>query len=207
MRAPAALVPVKRLDLAKTRLATTLDPAERAEVAERLFTHVLAELAATARFSLVAVVTADATVGERARALGAVVLPDPPGAGSLGGVVDAALDALAARGETSAVVVMADLPLLDAAAVGRFLDSTRAGEVLLAPDRDGSGTNLLYLPLPRRFATRFAEPGSGGLHAGAAADAGLAVGHHADAALAFDLDLAADLQSLPPALRPRRPER
>ncbi|MBC7173109.1 MAG: 2-phospho-L-lactate guanylyltransferase, partial [Polyangiaceae bacterium] len=60
MSAPAALVPVKRLDLAKTRLAERLTPEGRASVASRLFEHVLDALTGSARLSSVAVITADA---------------------------------------------------------------------------------------------------------------------------------------------------
>lgn len=196
MSAPAALVPVKRLELAKMRLAERLDREARARVAARCFAHVLACLQACDGFSRVAVITADPVVAARARARGAVVLADPPRAGSLGEVVDAGLDALAARGETSAVVVMADLPRLDVPALRAFLDATREGEALVARDAAGSGSNLLYLPLPRPFATRFAEPESGALHGEAARAAGIGLRFYSDEALSFDLDVVDDLAAV-----------
>lgn len=197
MNLPAALLPVKRLDLAKTRLAERLGADARVRLAERLFAHVLATLEETKRFSRIAVITADASVEARARARGALVFPDPPGAARLGAVVDAGLDALAALGARSAVVVMADLPRLEPSALCAFLDDAREGEALLAPDREGSGSNLLYLPLPRPFATRFAEPRSGELHEAAARAAGIPLRVHADESLAFDLDLVDDLAAIP----------
>jgi 2-phospho-L-lactate/phosphoenolpyruvate guanylyltransferase len=197
MTRPAALVPVKRLDLAKTRLADALSPETRARVAGRLFAHVLSCLEQTNRFSRIAVITADETVAERALARGAYVLADPCGAPSLGAVVDAGLDALAELGETSAVVVMSDLPRLHARALCDFLDATRRGEALLAPDRDGRGSNVLYVPLPRPFGSRFAEPRSGELHRLAATAASIPLRVHEDEFLAFDLDLVEDLDAIP----------
>ncbi len=192
-----ALVPAKGFELAKSRLADALAPEARAELAARLLGHVLAELEATSRLDAVAVITGSDDVAAFASARGALVLRDPPGARRLGPVIDHGLDALHARGATRALVVMADLPHLTAAAITRAIDAAHHDELLLVPDHEGSGTNVLHVPLPRRFPMRFAEARSGDLHRAAAAALGLALRIHHDGALALDLDSPADLRDAP----------
>lgn len=175
------LVPVKAFAAAKARLAPALDPAARAELARRMAERVLA--AATPL--PVTVVCDDAEVAAWARARGAAVV-DEPGRG-LNGAVAAGVAFLEAAGATEVVVAHADLPAArDLAAVTGF-----AG-ISLVPDRRRDGTNVVCVPAGSGF--RFAYgAGSFRRHCAEAARTGLPWRVVEEPALAWDVDLPADL--------------
>jgi 2-phospho-L-lactate guanylyltransferase len=143
----------------------------------------------------VMVVTNGDDVADLSRAKGAVVArdaADPP----LGAILDAALEDLSARGAGGALVLMSDLPLLDAADVARLVDMMRRYDVVAAPDLRGAGTNALGISPPLRMRTSFGARDSFDRHRIAALAAGLSVGIHRSAGLALDVDEPEDLARL-----------
>lgn len=175
------MVPVKAFHAAKQRLAPSLDAAARADLARRM-----AEGVVRAAGDLpVVVVCDDAGVRAWAEALGADVRWTP-GLG-LDGAVEAGVAAAAEAGADRVVVAHADLPL--ATGLGHVVGT--AG-VVLVPDRHRDGTNVVSLPAASGF--RFAYgPGSFDRHRREAARLGLAVEVRDDLALAWDVDVPADL--------------
>lgn len=175
------LVPVKAFADAKARLAPALDPAARSALARRMAERVLAAAAPLP----VAVVCDDAEVAAWARAHGAAVV-DEPGRG-LNGAVAAGVAFLEAAGAAEVVVAHADLPAArDLAAVAGFAGIT------LVPDRRHDGTNVVCVPAGSGF--RFAYgAGSFRRHRAEAARSGLAWRVVDVPALAWDVDLPADL--------------
>jgi len=90
-------------------------------------------------------------------------------------------------------VVHGDLPLLEAADCG-MLAAAAGGTVTIAPDRHGTGTNALSLPLPEAAGFDFrVGQGSYALHRKAAEALGLSVQTIIRAGLEKDIDLPADL--------------
>jgi len=190
-----ALVPAKSLERAKSRLSGSLGAVERADLARAMLEHVLSVLAASGKIDGVMVVTDGEGVAELARARGAVAVRDaasPP----LGAIVDAALAELRARGAGSALVLMADLPLLTPGDVGQLVARMAEVDVVAAPDLRGEGTNALGLAPPDRLRTSFGTRDSFDRHLRTAEAAGLALGVHRSDGLAFDVDEPADLEAL-----------
>lgn len=180
------LIPCKNLDVGKSRLSECLAPAERREFCKRLLTQTLERTVALAAPANIRVVTADPEVAAMARQYSVETLADP------GGGLNAALkDARAAILETESVsallVLPIDLPLATPDVISEFINC--AGDIVIAPDEGGTGTNLLLLRSPALKAFRFAYgPGSFAAHAAWAQADGLRIEAARDGRLAFDVD-------------------
>jgi 2-phospho-L-lactate guanylyltransferase len=184
-----ALVPARTFLTAKSRLRTH----HRAAIARALFDRVAGVVSTAPGIAGLLVCTDGVDVARAARKHGAEVLYDD-GPQLLAAVVDRGLAHLAARGAQTAVVVMADLPLLGPRHVEDLLAGLRVADVALAPDRDQLGTNALAVRLPAPLATRFGHADSFRRHLAAAIDLRvIAVRTHG---LAFDIDAPADLEEL-----------
>jgi 2-phospho-L-lactate guanylyltransferase len=178
---PAVLVPVKAFGAAKRRLADVLPAPDRAELARRMATAVIA----AARPLTVFVVCDDDEVAGWAEAAGTQVLWRP-GHGLNGAVTDG-VASLAKLGFTDVLVAHADLPL--ARDLPRFI---RPGLITLVPDRHDDGTNVIALPAALGF--RFAYgPGSFRHHVAEARSHGLGVRVWREPRLGLDVDLPEDL--------------
>jgi 2-phospho-L-lactate guanylyltransferase len=200
--APAAvhaLIPIKRFDRGKTRLRERLGEEHRRELARRMFERVLETCLACPRLSGTLVLTDADEIAAYARAKGASVLADPidftAGPARLAQVVDAGLAELRARAVPRALVLMADLPELEARDLDDMLDALETFEVVLAPDRRGRCTNALGLQLQAGagLRTAFGGPDSLADHAAQAHGLGLRVSVRSNPRLALDVDVPADL--------------
>jgi 2-phospho-L-lactate guanylyltransferase len=183
-----ALIPCRSFRTGKSRLATL--GAGRAELAQALFGRVLDALEPWVDGVVVA--TDGDDVAAAARERGAEALFDDTDA--LAGIVDRGLARLAAAGATGALVLMADLPAITAADVGRLRGALDEADLVLAPDRDRMGTNALAIRLPAPIGTCFGHPDS--YHRHLAAGRGLAICTLERDGLALDLDVPADLDDL-----------
>ena len=179
------LVPVKRLDDAKTRLADVLTPEERAALMEELLAGVLAA-AETAAVGPVTVVSAEPV------ALNGVPRFDDRGLPWNEALANAMRDVVS---EPIAVVLSADLPHVTADEVRALVEATPERGLAIARAQDG-GTNAVSMRPPGIVATHFGEPASAAVHARAAEDAGLEARIVDLPGLAFDVDTPADLERL-----------
>lgn len=170
----AVVLAVKRLDAAKSRLATavTSDDRRRALVAAMLADTLLA--VREAGVGDVVVVSPDPRVASLARDVGARTIAEPePGPLS---PLNAALShglAAAATGGTAVAALQADLAALDAATLTEVFNEATAvladGAVAaFVADRGGDGTALLVLPAGSAFEPRFG-PDSASAHRDAGA--------------------------------------
>ncbi len=179
------LVPLKRLDDAKSRLAAVLSADERSALMLELLQGVLA--------------AADEA------ALGPVTIVSSEGAAPAGAARfdDRGLawnDALAAAmrevvSEPIAAVVSADLPRVSADDIRALVDATPDRGIAYARALDG-GTNAVSMRPAGVVMTHFGEPQSSAVHAHATAAAGLAARIVDLPGLAFDVDTPADLAEL-----------
>jgi 2-phospho-L-lactate guanylyltransferase len=178
----AVVVPVKAFSVAKLRLAPVLGPPERSALARRLATVVVGAAGGLP----VLVVCDDDEVASWAAASGAAVVW-APGRG-LDGAVSDGVAAAAAQGAARAIVAHADLPL------ARDLTTLAvvAAGVVLVPDRRSDGTNVALVPTRAGFTFSYG-PGSFSRHAAEAGRLGLQLTVRRDAALAWDVDVPADL--------------
>ena len=194
------IVPLRSLEGAKTRLNDVLDPAERAELATRLLRDVVEAVRTWGGADRLVVVSADPTVGELAKELGAeAFLQRTSGMNEGLDEARAALD-----GDSGTLIVLpADLPAVSAAALERLEATARdvhdegrsegASMVLVVTDRSGEGTNALLLHPPAAIPFTFGD-GSARAHALAGERAGASVRTLRDDELSFDLDTPADLE-------------
>lgn len=200
-----AIVPAKTLEQAKTRLARVLSPDERRVLSLAMLRDMLSALRAAPHLDGVAVVTADAALEAAARALGAAVVAEQTTGQNV--ALEAGMAYARAQGATEVLVISADLPLLCPTTVEQLLEQARQANhphlVLLAPSRDGAGTNaMLQRPpgvIPFLFGLNSLQR-----HQQAAAEHGVHVDLVQAQGLAFDVDLPADLLDL--ATRPGQTE-
>lgn len=197
-----AIVPVRGLEGAKTRLGEALDAEERRALVERLLRRTIRAAITTRGIRAVAVVSPDPETLAVAADAGAVTLPQ--GGGGLNkGLADGRAWARE-LGATALLVVPADLPAIApgelerviAAARDRLASAASAGAattalVALIPDRAGEGTNLLLLAPPGAIPFQFGR-GSRAAHAAAAARRGAAY-LELKGPLGLDLDTPDDL--------------
>jgi len=188
-----AIVPIKALTAAKSRLAAALDPAARAALTMRALGNVLAALD-TPGIAARVVVTPDEAVLRAAEAAGALGLRQA-GEGLNEGLAQGRAWAVAAGAE-AILIVLGDLPLLARPDVEALLDlADRPGVAVFAPDRHGMGTNAILLRPPDALPFAFGV-GSLARHRAAAAARGLAPRWYDAPGTALDLDTPADLAAL-----------
>lgn len=140
------VIPAKDFDRAKSRLSSCLDDELRASLARDLLERCLAAVS-EAGFDFVLVLTDGDTVERLALDRGALVLRDA-GPLPLASLIDAGLGALWGLGVERAVVLMADLPFVDAAALSTIVNLLDDTDAVVAPDHRNEGTNALAVRLP-----------------------------------------------------------
>lgn len=192
-----ALVPFKRFDRAKERLAALLSPQEREALARLLLTEALRALAGAPSVRRTYLVTSDAGAAAIAREHGAEALPEPERMRGLNPALEAARAAILRGAEPpdALLVLHADIAGLDAAAIERFVARAAAERLVrLCPARD-DGTNALLLRPPNLIPLRYG-PRSALAHAAEAQTAGVQFERRVVAALQDDLDTPADVERL-----------
>lgn len=193
----AAVLPVKRFGAAKGRLGEALGGGTRRALAEAMVTDVLVALRRARRIDEVVVVTAEPAAEALARGYGARVVPDREEAGQSAAAL-AGLRTL--PGFDRALLVPGDCPALDPAEVDALVASGGPGpEVVIVPDRHGTGTNALLLTPPDALEPAFG-PGSRERHERMAAAERLDARVVEVPSLVLDVDTPDDLEALRAAL-------
>jgi 2-phospho-L-lactate guanylyltransferase len=186
-----AVVPVKNLDQAKSRLGPLLNAAERRGLVEAMLSDVLAALTGARGISGIFVVSDGAGLVPR----GWTLIPESENRGYDEAVATALSDPRVA-GADAVMVLPGDLPLATAADIDAFIGHGNrpraASGIRIAPARDGDGTNALLMMPPGLMATRFG-PGSFERHKRAAEQVASMVEIVSPAGLAFDIDTPQDL--------------
>ncbi len=189
-----AIVPVKRFQEAKQRLAQGIDDERRAALAAAMLEDVLEAIAAARSIERTIVVSGDPVAQEIAASASAEVVPDPADEGhveaALAGIARAAVE-----GAECVVLLPGDCPLLDPRELDHLLTGVPDPYVAIVPDRHGEGTNALVLTPPTAIRPAFGE-GSRARHVAAAREAGIPFAVEELASLALDLDTPADLVAL-----------
>ncbi len=187
------IIPVKRFERGKSRLAGVLPDAERAELARSLFLHVLRVALASDGLDEILVATDGNEVAALAEAWGARVLRDPP-AERLGDVVDAAIRHVASSAD-AALVLMGDLPRLEVGDVDATLSLLHEADLVLAPDLRDLGTNALAMRTAKLLPTSFGHADSFRRHRQASLTK-TRVAVHRSLGLGFDVDTDRDFRQL-----------
>lgn len=186
-----ALVPVKALDRAKSRLAPVFTAEERADFMLRSLEHVLWAIAASGVVAETLVVSPDARALAVAAAMGATPLPDA--ADGLNAALDVARGAALARGANAVLAIHADLPHLSPNEITALVDALPAPPAAaIARDHTGSGTNALLLAPPDALPFAFG-PDSFARHRTEAARRGLLYIPFFATGIAGDVDTPEDM--------------
>lgn len=167
----AIIVPMKDPMASKTRLADTLQDAERARLAKLLFRRTLSKLASLRTrlpFGL-GVVTASSQAAWLAELYGAEVIREAP-VTDLNAAISQAAHWATEQGYGRLCVLPSDLAAPETRDLERLI-SERSEMVTICPSTD-LGTNALMVPLPNRFAFAYGR-NSAEAHARAAEEAGL----------------------------------
>lgn len=188
-----AILPVKPLRQAKSRLARALKAPTRAALVRAIFSRTLDVLAQVERITHTVVVSRDLTILELARQRANVTALAEAEAGLNSAITQGAAWAHR-RGADAIISVPVDLPLLTAADLDAMLDLMLDAErcLIIAPDRRDDGTNVLLVRPPN--AIRFAYgAASFNAHRAQAAAAGLRVHVYRSPSTGLDLDVPDDL--------------
>jgi 2-phospho-L-lactate guanylyltransferase len=196
-----AVLPVKSFARAKQRIAGAVAGPDRRVLAEAMVEDVLAALAAVDGLHGIVVVTAEIRVHALALEAGASVVPDPREAGQ-SFAAGVGIEAAVADGAERVLLVPGDCPALDAGEVETLLSLHRSAQVVIVPDRHGSGTNALLLSPPDAVIPAFGS-GSFARHAALARAAGAIVRVAQVPSLSLDVDTPGDLAALRAALGAR----
>lgn len=186
-----ALVPLKRLDYAKTRLSRVLDPPTRVRVMRALLDHTLEQVKAAPSLATVTLVSSAVEAPSIADEHGVAHFDDrglPWNAALAAAIAEAvASDAVA--------IVSADLPLLTIGDIERFIAALTKYGAVIARATD-AGTNGVAMDPAGAMPTTFGVKGSAAHHAALAEESGLTSVILDIPGFAHDLDTAADLDEI-----------
>lgn len=195
------ILPMKSFALAKTRLRDGMSDQARAALAREMFERALRASMQCARIDDTFVVTNGDDVAATVSALGHVqqtrisVLRDPRPNMALADLMDWALGEAAARSATRALILMADLPRLEASDIDELCSALDNSDCVLVSDQRGQSTNALGMRLPFAGVTSFGRPDSFALHEQLLRGLGLRTAQARNARIAHDVDLLEDLSA------------
>jgi 2-phospho-L-lactate guanylyltransferase len=193
-RAPTiAIVPMKALAEAKTRLSPVLSPEARRRLVATMLADVLAALSASPGIDRVLVVTPDAGVAGLVWRSEADVLQETA-PGDLNAALRLAVGQARELGAARVLIVPGDVPLATSAEIERLLAHAPRRGVVIAPSETG-GTNALLLAPLDIIAPSFGV-GSAERHRRLAEEARLEAVLELLPGLALDIDEAGDLAVL-----------
>ena len=183
-----AVIPVKRFSEAKSRLAGSLTPEQRAGLAEEMLHHVLETLRESGVIAEIAVVSPDPEISLPAW----VTLLHQATTGLNAGLWQGREWAMASGAE-ALLVLLSDLPMLspeDITSIARL--GAEEGTVVLAPDRHGQGTNAMFAHPPSLARFAFGVS-SFGKHRTLATEVGARVLEYLSPGTTVDVDTPEDL--------------
>jgi 2-phospho-L-lactate guanylyltransferase len=189
-----AIVPVKPLRRAKSRLAGVLSRDERAALSKEMLVHTLDVLSTVPQVEKILVISRDSRALALARERGARTVTEQGGSQLNKALIRATVLARG-YGVSSVLVLPADLPLLTKADVEKLVSmADDPPVVVIAPDRRGTGTNALLSSPPGLIEYDFG-PDSFKHHSARAEAAGARVEICELPSLELDLDLPEDLEA------------
>jgi 2-phospho-L-lactate/phosphoenolpyruvate guanylyltransferase len=195
----AAILPVKRFEAAKQRLGEALGSGSRAALAAAMFSDVLAALERSQMLQAIVVVSSEREVADIVAGRDVILIEDTTEKGQ-SNAARAGLARVTSLGLDRAALVPSDCPLLDPAELEELFVRAAAGaDVVIVPDRHGTGTNALVVDPSGPFEPQFG-PGSLQRHVEQAERRGLRCSVERPASLTIDVDTGEDLIALGVAL-------
>jgi 2-phospho-L-lactate guanylyltransferase len=142
----SALIPVKSLDKAKSRLAGYLTHTQRVRLVFDMLHHVICVLHQSTLFSNIVVVSVDESVRTQAQSWGAIPFLEEH-AGHNPALTMAAIR-LRTAGTEALLTISADLPLLQPQHIHAMIAHMQYHHIVLAPSQDATGTNAILMHPP-----------------------------------------------------------
>ena len=196
----AAILPVKSFGAAKQRLGSLLGSGSRQALAQAMFQDVLSALRKVEGIERIVIVASEPSV-EFAADEQVVLLEDETSDGQSPAAA-AGIRWAVSSGFERVLLVPGDTPLLLAAELDALL-ANAPEEVVVVPDRHGTGTNGLLLRPPTVIEPSFG-PDSLQRHVAAAEAAGVAHRVERVESLVFDVDTSEDLAVVAEAIEGSR---
>lgn len=153
----AALIPVKSLATAKSRLAGILDPLQRCALVITMLEKVVIECLACDKISSVFIVTPDQEIAAIAEKCGATAIAEPARS-DLNGAVASGLTKIRSFGASQILILPADIPFLTQTELRELLSQSRSRyQSVLVPCHKSQGTNALLIPSQAAFTPQFGK--------------------------------------------------
>jgi 2-phospho-L-lactate guanylyltransferase len=150
-----AIVPVKKLDEAKTRLSSLLSNNERREFCLKMLEDVLVTVKTTRCIRRTVVVSVDPTVLQVAKRFGVVPLMESqPG---LNQAVSEAINWCVQNEAKSTLILPADIPSVTPRDLNKIFSLGKEATMVISPSRSEDGTNALLLTPPKTLPTFYGK--------------------------------------------------
>lgn len=189
------IIPVKPLNRAKSRLSAALSPADRQQLAEKMFRGVLEVVRTVPQVLGTLVISRDGRALAIARDYGARTVQES-GNPELNAALMRATQVVARWNGSAVLILPADLPLLAGEDITAMIEMAGHDEraVVIATDQQQDGTNALLVRPPGLIEYAYG-PGSYQRHLDLARMAGATVQTYHSVRVSLDIDVPDDLKS------------
>ena len=188
-----AIVPVKPLLRAKSRLATVLRPEERHALAQAMFRHVLSVALEARPVTGALVISRDTKALGIAREMGAKSLQESADSNLNPALLRATMVLRSWRAE-AVLILPADLPFIGVEDIEAMAKLSQEESIVIAADAAQDGTNALLTRPPGAIVYEYGA-GSCKRHVQLAEGAGLTVRRYTSWRVGLDIDVPADLDA------------
>jgi len=145
MSSSAVIVPIKNPEQSKKRLSTVLSNRQRVRLVRSLTRDCLEYLSDLKPSVEVAIISSNQEITEIAGSYGFSTVEEPSGNVRLGRIVDGGIARLRRERDFEGTLVFpVDLPRIQTSSIEMVLEKARDEEVLLVPDQQRQGTNVLW---------------------------------------------------------------
>jgi 2-phospho-L-lactate/phosphoenolpyruvate guanylyltransferase len=192
------LIPVKRFELAKTRLEGTLCRQSRGDLMRAMLRDLLEQVDAVRGIDQVVLLSNEPDLSLWSRQFRLRHLRESAGSAGLNAGLTVALAELLQEGVRRVLILHADLPLARASDLQRLVDDDAKrmqDDIVLVPDRARRGTNAMLASLPLPIDLCYGA-GSFDMHLQKAAACGLPVTIAQTPSIAYDVDVRQDIVEL-----------
>lgn len=184
------IVPVKRLEMAKSRLSPLLSLNERKQFCLEMLKDVLTSVKTAKHVHRIVVMSMDETALQVAKSFDALLFME-----SKLGLNQAILEVInwcIKRGVSSTLILPADIPLVTSLDLNRILSLGKDSGIVISPSRSREGTNALLLTPPNVIPTFYGQH-SFPKHIEEASARGMGVHIFRSWRVALDIDTVEDL--------------
>jgi len=188
-----AIIPVKPLKNAKSRLSSVLSPDQRFQLAVAMLRHVLQVTASNQGVTGVLVISRDTKALAIARELGAKTLQEGAFSNLNPALLRATMFVRSWRAD-AVLILPADLPFIQDEDISGIIGRSADRSLVIATDQASDGTNALLVKPPGAIEYAYG-PGSFERHISGAEAAGLGLHVYASERLALDIDVPEDLET------------